>query len=56
MLHHGLPRRIAVDRFQSISGAIKGQKLLQTTLKEEAETDQKLTHLAKSSINLAAAE
>lgn len=30
-------------------------KLLQTTLGEEAETDQKLTKLAKSSINVAAA-
>jgi ferritin-like metal-binding protein YciE len=42
--------------FAELLGDDQGAKLLQTTLKEEAETDQKLTHLAKSSINLAAAE
>ena len=31
-------------------------KLLQETLSEEEETDEKLTHLAKSSINVAAAQ
>jgi ferritin-like metal-binding protein YciE len=42
--------------FAELLGDDSGAKLLQTTLKEEAETDQKLTHLAKSSINLAAAK
>ena len=42
--------------FAELLGDDQGAKLLQTTLKEEAETDQKLTDLAKSSINLAAAE
>jgi ferritin-like metal-binding protein YciE len=42
--------------FAELLGDDPGAKLLQTTLKEEAETDQKLTHLAKSSINLAAAK
>jgi ferritin-like metal-binding protein YciE len=31
-------------------------QLLQETLSEEEETDEKLTHLAKSSINVAAAQ
>src|ERR1700730_7235709 len=35
--------------FAELLGDDQGAKLLQTTLKEEAETDQKLTHLAKSS-------
>ena len=34
----------------------EGAKLLQTTLEEERETDQKLTKLAKSAINVAAAK
>jgi ferritin-like metal-binding protein YciE len=42
--------------FAELLGDDQGAELLQTTLKEEAETDQKLTDLAKSSINLAAAE
>jgi len=42
--------------FAELLGDNQGAKLLQTTLKEEAETDQKLTDLAKSSINLAATE
>ena len=36
-------------------GDSEGAKLLRATLGEEAETDQKLTKLAKSSINVAAA-
>jgi ferritin-like metal-binding protein YciE len=35
-------------------GDKEGAKLLQTTLGEEEETDQKLTKLAKSYINVAA--
>ena len=34
----------------------EGAKLLQTTLEEEKQTDQKLTKLAKSAINVAAAK
>jgi ferritin-like metal-binding protein YciE len=36
-------------------GDKEGATLLQRTLGEEEQTDQKLTHLAKSSINVAAA-
>ncbi len=41
--------------YAEMLGDNEGAKLLQTTLGEEAETDQKLTKLAKSSINVAAA-
>jgi len=40
--------------YAELIGDTKGAKLLQTTLDEEAETDQKLTKLAESSINVAA--
>jgi ferritin-like metal-binding protein YciE len=41
--------------YAEILGDKNGAKLLQTTLDEEEETDRKLTKLAKSSINVAAA-
>jgi ferritin-like metal-binding protein YciE len=41
--------------YAEILGDKNGAKLLQTTLDEEEETDQRLTKLAKSSINVAAA-
>jgi ferritin-like metal-binding protein YciE len=41
--------------YAEMLGDHEGARLLQTTLGEEAETDQKLTKLAKSSINIAAA-
>jgi ferritin-like metal-binding protein YciE len=41
--------------YAEMLGDNEGARLLQTTLGEEAETDQKLTRLAKSSINVAAA-
>jgi ferritin-like metal-binding protein YciE len=41
--------------YAEMLGDSVGAKLLQATLGEEEETDQKLTKLAKSSINLAAA-
>ena len=41
--------------YAEMLGDNEGTKLLQTTLSEEAETDQKLTKLARSSINVAAA-
>lgn len=42
--------------YAELLGDKEGMKILQATLDEEAETDQKLTKLAVSSINLAAAE
>ena len=41
--------------YAELLGDKEGAKLLQTTLQEEEETDKKLTSLAKSSINVAAA-
>jgi ferritin-like metal-binding protein YciE len=41
--------------YAELVGDKEGAKLLQTTLQEEEETDKKLTALAKSSINVAAA-
>ena len=41
--------------YAEMLGDEQGAKLLQETLNEEKQTDEKLTHLAKSSINLAAA-
>ena len=41
--------------YAEMLGDEAGAKLLQETLKEEDQTDKKLTQLAKSSINLAAA-
>jgi ferritin-like metal-binding protein YciE len=41
--------------FAEMLGDNEGAKLLQTTLQEEAATDGKLTKLAKSSVNIAAA-
>jgi ferritin-like metal-binding protein YciE len=40
--------------YASLLGDTQGEKLLQTILDEEAETDKKLTSLATSSINVAA--
>jgi ferritin-like metal-binding protein YciE len=42
--------------FAELLGDKEGAKLLALTLQEERETDQKLTKLAKSAINLAAAQ
>jgi ferritin-like metal-binding protein YciE len=42
--------------YASLVGDKQGEKLLQKTLDEEAETDKKLTALATSSINIAAAK
>jgi ferritin-like metal-binding protein YciE len=41
--------------YAEMLGDKEGATLLQKTLNEEEQTDQKLTHLAKSSINVAAA-
>jgi Uncharacterized protein conserved in bacteria len=40
--------------YASLLGDKEGEKLLQTTLDEEAETDRKLTSLATSSVNVTA--
>ncbi|MGA8478533.1 MAG: DUF892 family protein, partial [Chthoniobacterales bacterium] len=42
--------------YAEMLGDKEGAALLQRTLGEEEQTDQKLTHLAKSSINVAAAQ
>jgi ferritin-like metal-binding protein YciE len=42
--------------YAELLGDQEGAKLLQTTFEEEKETDQKLTKLAKSAINAAAAK
>jgi ferritin-like metal-binding protein YciE len=42
--------------YAELLGDQEGTKLLQTTFEEEKQTDQKLTQLAKSAINVAAAE
>ncbi|MDQ3624549.1 MAG: ferritin-like domain-containing protein [Verrucomicrobiota bacterium] len=42
--------------YAELLGDKEGAKLLQTSLNEEAETDKKLTRLAKSTINVAAAQ
>jgi ferritin-like metal-binding protein YciE len=42
--------------YAELLGDKKGAELLQMTLKEEEETDKKLTQLAKSTINVAAAK
>jgi len=42
--------------FAELLGDEEGAKLLQTTLEEEKQTDQKLSKLAKSAINVAAAK
>jgi ferritin-like metal-binding protein YciE len=41
--------------YAEMLGDNEGAKLLQTTLREEAATDEKLTKLAKSAVNVAAA-
>ena len=42
--------------YAELVGDSEGANLLQTTLEEERQTDQKLTELAKSAINIAAAK
>lgn len=42
--------------YAELLGDKSGAKILQTTLDEEADTDKKLTKVAKSSINIAAAK
>jgi ferritin-like metal-binding protein YciE len=42
--------------YAELLGDQEGAKLLQTTLEEERQTDEKLSKLAKSTINVAAAK
>jgi ferritin-like metal-binding protein YciE len=42
--------------YAELTGDSKAARLLQTTLNEEAETDKKLSYLAKSEINIVAAK
>jgi len=42
--------------YAELLGDKDGQKLLQTTLEEEKQTDQKLSKLATSAINVSAAK
>ena len=42
--------------YAELLGDKEGAKLLETTLREEEETDKELTKVAKSAINLAAAK
>ncbi|MBV8584647.1 MAG: DUF892 family protein, partial [Verrucomicrobia bacterium] len=42
--------------YAEMLGDLQGAELLRETLDEEKQTDEKLTSLAKSSVNLAAAE
>src|ERR1700738_4701357 len=53
--HYEIAGYGAARTYAEILGDKEGAKLLQMTLGEEAQTDQKLTKLAKSSINVAAA-
>ena len=52
--HYEIAGYGTVRTYAELLGDKEGAKLLQTTLKEEEETDEKLTTLAKSSINVAA--
>ena len=54
--HYEIAGYGAARTYAEMLGDNEGAKLLQTTLQEEAATDEKLTKLAKSSVNIAAME
>jgi len=54
--HYEMAGYGTVRAYAELLGDQEGAKLLQTTLEEERETDQKLSKLAKSAINVAAAK
>ena len=54
--HYEIAGYGTVRTYAELLGDKEGAKLLQKTLQEEEETDKKLTTLAKSSINVAAAK
>ena len=53
--HYEMAGYGTVRAYAELLGDQEGAKLLQTTLEEERQTDQKLSKLAKSAINVAAA-
>jgi ferritin-like metal-binding protein YciE len=54
--HYEMAGYGTVRAYAELLGDQEGAKLLQTTLEEERQTDQKLSKLAKSAINVAAAK
>ena len=54
--HYEIAGYGTVRTYAELLGDQEGAKLLQTTFEEEQQTDQKLTKLAKSAINVAAAK
>jgi ferritin-like metal-binding protein YciE len=52
--HYEIAGYGAARTYAELTGDSEAAQLLQTTLNEEAETDKKLSHLAKSEINVAA--
>jgi ferritin-like metal-binding protein YciE len=52
--HYEIAGYGAARTYAELTGDSEAVRLLQTTLDEEAETDKKLSHLAKSEINVAA--
>ena len=54
--HYEIAGYGAVRTYAELLGHKEGAKLLETTLREEEETDKELTRVAKSAINVAAAK
>lgn len=54
--HYEIAGYGTVQTFAELLGDKEGAKLLQTTLREEEETDKELTKVAKSAINVSAAK
>jgi ferritin-like metal-binding protein YciE len=54
--HYEIAGYGTVRTYAELLGDKEGEKLLQTTLQEEEETDKELTKVAKSAINVAAAK
>jgi Domain of unknown function (DUF892) len=54
--HYEIAGYGTVRTYAELFGDKEGAKLLETTLREEEETDKELTKVAKSAINLAAAK
>jgi ferritin-like metal-binding protein YciE len=54
--HYEIAGYGTVRTYAELLGDKEGVKLLETTLREEEETDKELTRVAKSAINVAAAK
>jgi ferritin-like metal-binding protein YciE len=54
--HYEIAGYGTVRTYAELLGDKEGAKLLETTLREEEETDKELTKVAKSAINVAAAK